>query len=281
MLFLLDAQTAEILFDIGLDNQLMSLVNLFLAVDDYECIGLYRSVEFRSLGVDSEDEFSGLIGFHVSQCHLVDEVCVCAAGGQLYVVSILAEVSIFQLAGFVLAFLDGTEVQRLGFHVQSTYCHGIFVRRFGCLRDHLTFDIHTLRCFRRIGSDGHGLLETSRTAVRVIGHGDATGLTRLNRLFRPRRSGTSATRADVAQYQRSHTFVLKFKHSGNTTVSLVDLAEVVFGLLECNHRLLRHHGYCRESHEESSENLFHCLIYIYSFNFFDVIYFADGFQQVF
>ena len=260
VLFVLNGQVREILHDIGLDGQLVRVVLHTFAVNHHVCLHFHRSVQLRLLAVQRKDELTCLVRLNGRQRHLIDNVGVLFLDLQLYVVLLFGEVRVLELAGLVLTFNDDAEVNRFGLHVEVAYGDGVFVGGFSLFGQHLAADIHFLLRHGRIGGHGDRLVELTRTAVRVIRYGDATGLTRLYRLFRPCRSRATATRLHAAQYQRRHSFVLEIKHNRYTSVAFVDLTEVMVGLLKCQYRFLTHHGYCDQSHAESTKNLSHIVL---------------------
>ena len=179
------AHGGEVLFDVCCDREFIDIADLALAVDHYVGINLYGTVQTGLLRVECEDELTDLVGFDGRQGHLVDQERLSLVDGEIHVMIGFREVRVFEFAALALAFLNHTEVQHFGLHVQVAYCLRVFVHRLGLFGDHLTLDEHFLGCLRGVGGDGHGLLETSRTAIGIIGHGDLAALTRLYRLFGP------------------------------------------------------------------------------------------------
>ena len=210
-------------------------------IDNDIYLGLNRSPNSTFHRYQMEVDFARLAWFNLLQGSFGFEISSSRFSLQCHGDDLVGSIGILNNASFATLFLlHDTEVPSFLLEAKLTHLDGICSAWVSRLRYNLAFDIQFGSRFSSVAGDCDGLLEATRTTVRIVCHSDLSVSPWLDRFASPLRSGATATSAYIAEYERYHTLVLKLEDSGYSAICLVDLSEVVGGLFECDYWRLCH-----------------------------------------
>ena len=199
MLDLLGGHTSEILLDVGFHSDSKLIGELALTIDNNIYLRSNRSPSRALHHIQKDLDLSGLAWFDLRESSRSTEVIGINLRNDIHSDRLRAEVGILDAArlGVALLLVENTVVPRFLLEVECAHLNRVFLGRVGRLRNHFAFDVESNGRYSSVASNRNSLLETTRTTIRVVGNGDLSGSTWLDRFACPLRSGATATSLNI------------------------------------------------------------------------------------
>ena len=189
----------EVLLDVRLESNSIFVCELTFAVNNHVYLRIDRTPDRAIHNVKSELDKSSLALFDLLESSYSLDILIVDSWLYSYCDRLCREVGILNGASLLntLFLQEYAVVPRFLFETKLAHLHWVFLLWTSRLRNNLTLDIEAYGSFRSVAGDSNRLLEASRTSVRVVGNGDLTSCTWLDRFASPFRSGTSTASFNV------------------------------------------------------------------------------------